>query len=63
MSIKFKLIQFRELRDEILGSETKYYSLHNQKMELDVWQERVSEEMKLYVSNKPEDKQKSFRQG
>ena len=26
-----------------------------------MWQERVSEEMKLYVSNTPEDKQRSFR--
>ena len=51
----------RGLRDEILGSESKYHTLHNQKVVMEVWQERVTEEMKLYVSNKPEDKQKSFR--
>ena len=49
------------LRDEILGSETKFHVLSNQKTLLDVWQERVTEEMKLYVSNKPEDKHKSLR--
>ena len=51
----------RGMRDEILGSESKFHTLHNQKIMLEVWQERVTEEMKLYVSNKPEDKQKSFR--
>ena len=49
------------LRDEILGAESKYHTLYNQRIVLEVWQERVTEEMKLYVSNKPEDKVKSFR--
>ena len=52
----------RALRDEILGSETKYHVLSSQKTVLDMWQERVTEEMKLYVSNKPEDKHKSLRE-
>ena len=52
----------KSLRDEILGSETKFHVLSNQKTVLDMWQERVTEEMKLYVSNKPEDKQKSIRE-
>ena len=52
----------RTLRDEILGSESKFQTLHNQKIMLDVWQERVTEEMKIYVSNKPEDKNKSLRE-
>ena len=52
----------KTLRDEILGSETKFHVLSNQKTVLDMWQERVTEEMKLYVSNKPEDKHKSLRE-
>ena len=52
----------KSLRDEILGSETKFHVLSNQKTVLDMWQERVTEEMKLYVSNKPEDKHKSLRE-
>ena len=52
----------RALRDEILGSETKYHVLSSQKTVLDMWHERVTEEMKLYVSNKPEDKHKSLRE-
>lgn len=52
----------KALRDEILGSETKFHVLSNQKTVMDMWQERVTEEMKLYVSNKPEDKHKSLRE-
>ena len=52
----------KALRDEILGSETKFHVLSNQKTVMDIWQERVTEEMKLYVSNKPEDKHKSLRE-
>lgn len=52
----------RGLRDEILGSETKFHLLSSQKTVLDTWHERVTEEMKLYVSNKPEDKHKSLRE-
>ena len=52
----------RSLRDEILGSESKFQIFHNQKLMLDGWQERVTEEMKIYVSNKPEDKNKSLRE-
>ena len=52
----------RALRDEILGSETKFHVLSSQKTVMDMWQERVTEEMKMYVSNKPEDKHKSLRE-
>ena len=49
----------KSLREEILGSESKFQILHNQKVLLEGWQERVTEEMKIYVSSKPEDKQKN----
>ena len=50
----------KSLREEILGSESKFQILHNQKVMLAGWQERVTEEMKIYVSSsKPEDKQKN----
>jgi len=52
----------KSLRDEILGSESKFQILHNQRLILSTWQERVTEEMKIYVSKDTEDKHKSLRE-
>ena len=52
----------KSLRDEILGSESKFQILHNQRLMLSTWQERVTEEMKIYVSKDTEDKHKSLRE-
>jgi len=54
--------EVKSMRDEILNAESKFQTIHNQKIMLEAWQERVSEEMKIYVSNKPEDKHKSVRE-
>ena len=47
------------MRDEILNAESKFQTIHNQKVMFEASQERVTEEMKIYVSKKPEDKHKS----
>ena len=54
--------EVKSMRDEILNAESKFQTIHNQKVMLEAWQERVTEEMKIYVSNKPEDKHKSVRE-
>eukprot|EP00088_Acartia_fossae_P026411 TRINITY_DN27230_c0_g1_i1.p1 TRINITY_DN27230_c0_g1~~TRINITY_DN27230_c0_g1_i1.p1 ORF type:complete len:155 (-),score=49.91 TRINITY_DN27230_c0_g1_i1:95-496(-) len=53
--------EVKGLRDEIQGSESKYHILENQTKLLSNWQDLVQQEIKLYVSNKPEDKKKSMR--
>ena len=51
------------LKDLIISAnETKYNLLELRKGHLETLEKRASNEMKLYVSNKPEDKKKSTRE-
>jgi len=54
--------EVKSLREEMVAAESKHLVSQNQKLLLEATQERVSTEIKLYVSNSPEDKKKSLRE-
>jgi len=54
--------EVKSLREEMVTAESKHLVTQNQKLLLEATQERVSAEIKLYVSNSPEDKKKSLRE-
>ena len=54
--------EVKSLREEVTGAESKHLVLSTQKLLLEGGQERVAEEIKIYVSNKQEDRKRSLRE-
>lgn len=52
---------FQTLKDEIITSQTKYHVLLAERDVLAYKQQQASDEIKLYLSNDPQDKKKSLR--
>ena len=48
-------------REEISSEESRYHYLNNMLRVLEAHQQRVTDEMKSYTSNDPNEKKKSFR--
>lgn len=55
------MILFQTLQDEIITSQTKYHLLLAERDILAYKQQQASDEIKLYLSNDPQDKKKSLR--
>ncbi|XP_050724013.1 intraflagellar transport protein 81 homolog [Eriocheir sinensis] len=54
--------EVKSLRDELIKSETKFRLQTAEKETLSFKQQQASEEIKLYLSNDPQDKKKSLRE-
>ena len=52
--------EVKALREEMTAAESKHLVTSTQRVLMEASQARVAEEIKLYVSNKPEDKKKSM---
>ena len=55
------LCTFQSLRDEVIKAETQFQLQAAEKEILSFKQQQASEEIKLYLSNDPQDKKKSLR--
>jgi intraflagellar transport protein 81 len=54
--------EVKKFQEEILANETKFHLLELRNRNLELMQQRAHDEIKLYVSNKPEDKKRSVRE-
>lgn len=61
MSAWCELQEVRALREEISAEESRYHYINTMSKMMELQQQRVNEELKLYTSSDQADKKKSYR--